>query len=83
MVSMCANPECGADFLYMYEGQIFLIQQLDKTIRPFWLCNRCAAEMEVVCGPLGTAKVVPKSSSRSRKQPGSEALTQGPRERVS
>jgi hypothetical protein len=61
MVSHCANPECGADFLYLHDGEVFLIQLPDKTVECHWLCRSCAPNMHVVYMRSEGVKVVPRA----------------------
>jgi len=59
MVSKCANPQCGAAFLYLHQGKLFRIEtdagwpqdppdpSARKPIRRleyFWLCDDCGAD---------------------------------------
>lgn len=61
MVSNCANPECGADFLYLHEGELFVIKLPDETVQLSWLCPLCAPYMNVVCDADGEVRVVARS----------------------
>jgi hypothetical protein len=52
MVSECANPRCGAQFLYFGEGKLLAIRR--QAISPsgshvefFWLCGDCAKHMDL------------------------------------
>ena len=60
MLSKCANPGCGARFLYLNRGKLFRIprqaadgskENLPDNKKPtqrleyFWLCSECAGEM--------------------------------------
>jgi hypothetical protein len=49
MVSQCANPECGAPFLYLRHGKLFKIERPGFSARHsrveyFWLCGNCAGK---------------------------------------
>jgi hypothetical protein len=52
MVSQCANPECGAPFLYLRHGKLFKIERPGYSARHsrveyFWLCGNCAAKEKI------------------------------------
>lgn len=52
MVSQCANPACGAQFLYFGEGQLLTVRRpahahTESCVEFFWLCGACAAKMTV------------------------------------
>lgn len=48
MVSQCANPGCGAPFLYFRDGRLFAVPRRNATsIEYFWLCDDCAEQMEL------------------------------------
>lgn len=52
MVSECANPGCGAQFLYFGEGKLLTIRrQTGSTsgwqVEFFWLCGDCARHMDL------------------------------------
>jgi hypothetical protein len=61
MVSKCANPDCGAEFLYLHEGELFVIELPDKGVKHSWLCPSCAPHMRVAYDPSEGAKVVSKA----------------------
>lgn len=47
MVSQCANPKCGAPFLYLREGRLIALRhraqpRLPERVEFFWLCGKCA-----------------------------------------
>jgi hypothetical protein len=58
MLSKCANPACSARFRYLRQGRIFNLEiralssddlgQTGYRVEHFWLCDPCAAVMEVV-----------------------------------
>jgi hypothetical protein len=56
VLAKCANPACGAHFLYLHEGRIFNFPFSDDgtpgkglgRVEHFWLCGRCAASLTVV-----------------------------------
>lgn len=65
MVSQCANPACGAQFLYFGEGQLITIRRpahdhTESNVEFFWLCGACAAEMTFEISPDGSANLVPR-----------------------
>jgi hypothetical protein len=62
MVSFCANPECGAEFLYLHEGELFVIELPHDGVECYWLCAACARDLRVVYNLPEGAKVVPKAT---------------------
>jgi hypothetical protein len=87
MVSFCANPDCGAEFLYLHEGELFVIELSHNGAEYYWLCPSCAHDMRVVYDPSEGAKVEAKSdildAARStvlraiKKPAGSETVYKG------
>lgn len=61
MISYCANPDCGAEFLYLHDGEVFVIELPDRSVRYYWLCKLCAGRMRIVYNRADGAKVVAKS----------------------
>jgi len=61
MVSHCANADCGAEFLYLHEGELFVIELPDNGVEDYWLCPSCAPYVRVVYDPSEGARVVSKS----------------------
>lgn len=52
MVSECANPGCGAQFLYFGEGKLLAIRRHTSStsgshVQFFWLCGDCARHMDL------------------------------------
>lgn len=52
MVSQCANPDCGAPFLYLREGKLFVVPRTGTSanhskVEYFWLCGNCAAKLKI------------------------------------
>ena len=65
MVSQCANPECGAPFLYMREGRVVVIQRRSPSpskqmVELFWLCGLCADHFNLEFSLDGDATVIPR-----------------------
>jgi len=60
MILNCANPNCTADFLYLYEGEWILIELPDRTVQRYWLCGACAPHLCVVFDPMEGITVVPR-----------------------
>jgi hypothetical protein len=56
----CANPECGADFLYLYEGELIVFELPDRSVKKYWLCGACAPRMRVMYDPSEGVKIVAK-----------------------
>ncbi len=51
MVSSCANPECGAPFLYFGSGRLYVFEpdeDSDFRVESYWLCGKCAARLTLV-----------------------------------
>jgi hypothetical protein len=52
MVTKCANPDCGAPFLYLRHGRLFAIPRPGASLRAanieyFWLCGNCAGRLTI------------------------------------
>jgi hypothetical protein len=52
MVSRCANPDCGAPFLYLRQGKLFVMPRPGFSARHsrveyFWLCGNCAGNLTI------------------------------------
>jgi hypothetical protein len=49
MVSQCANPGCGAEFLYFHDGRLFAAPRRNSPagIEYFWLCAHCARNVDL------------------------------------
>ena len=64
MVSQCANPECGAKFLYFRDGQVVAVEPRENSpksaVELFWLCNDCVQRMRMKVGPNGCMNLVPR-----------------------
>jgi hypothetical protein len=60
MLFNCANPECSAEFLYLYEGELIVFELPDRTVQKYWLCGACAPRMRVEYDPAAGVKVVAK-----------------------
>ena len=63
-VSNCANPDCDAEFLYLHEGELFVIELPDKNVAYYWLCPSCATNLRVVFDPVEGARVIAHLDSR-------------------
>jgi len=82
MVSQCANPACGAQFLYFGEGQLITVRHRaslagEPTVEFFWLCGECATEMRLEVELDGAMNLVPRAvhagpASRPLKEVGYE-----------
>jgi hypothetical protein len=60
MLFNCANPECSAEFLYLYEGELIVIELPDRTVQRYWLCGACAPRLRVLYDPREGVKIVAK-----------------------
>jgi hypothetical protein len=75
MVAKCANPECGAPFLYLRQGKLFAIPRPALSVRAtrleyFWLCGNCSGTLTI--DPLSETGV------RSAPYPESRAAAEHP-----
>jgi len=61
MVTNCANPNCDAEFLYLHEGELFVIELPDKVVAHYWLCPSCTRHMRLVYNPTDGVRLVAKS----------------------
>jgi hypothetical protein len=75
MVSQCANPNCGAPFVYLREGKLFVIPRPSlparhSTVECFWLCKNCARKLTITSSHDCEVHVVPGPANRAGlKQP--------------
>jgi hypothetical protein len=65
MVARCANPECGAPFLYLRDGKLFAMPRPSASVRAtrveyFWLCGNCAGKLRVDSFLEGRVPPVPR-----------------------
>ena len=74
MVSQCANPGCGAPFLYLRDGRLVAIRRAGTTssgsVEFFWLCGTCATHLKIEIAVNGSMNVVPRPQtgpSRSKE----------------
>ena len=63
-VANCASPECDAEFLYLHEGELFVIELPDKSVAYYWLCPSCATNLRVVFDPAEGARVIANLDNR-------------------
>lgn len=69
MVSACANPKCGAEFLYFGEGQVIAVPRQGKSLTQskvefFWLCGKCASHLNLKVALNGIIDLVPRQAAR-------------------
>lgn len=64
MLLNCANSKCPAQFLYLYEGELFILQLPNRTVERYWLCKACSPFMRVVYDLAEGVKVIPKGVAR-------------------
>ncbi len=67
MLFNCANPDCSAEFLYLYEGELILMELPDQTVQKYWLCGACASHMRVVYDPSEGIKIAAKKAAESQR----------------
>lgn len=65
MVSECANPGCGAQFLYFGEGKLIALPRQRSSpsgsrVEFFWLCGDCARHLSLEVTVDGHMNVVPQ-----------------------
>jgi hypothetical protein len=60
MLLNCSNPNCPAEFLYLYQGEWIVIQIHGQVLQRYWLCGACSRSMAVIYEPSEGVKVVPK-----------------------
>ena len=60
MVSNCVNPECTNEFLYLRDGELFVVRS-QHSVEYFWLCPECSVEYRVVYEPKRGALIVAKT----------------------
>lgn len=70
MVSQCANPECGAPFLYLREGRLFAFSQRssspsNSTVEYFWLCGKCAEKLRIAFSNDCGVRLAPRLADRA------------------
>jgi hypothetical protein len=71
MVAKCANPDCGAPFLYLRQGRLFAVPRPRASVRAtrfeyFWLCGNCAGRMTIDSRGEGGVRPAPWSGSEQR-----------------
>lgn len=68
MVSQCANPECGAPFLYLREGKLIALRSrngstTDYRVEVFWLCGSCVNHLQLEMSDAGKFTFTPKAET--------------------
>ena len=69
MVSQCANPGCGAQFLHFGQGQLIAVPHRGKlltesTVELFWLCGLCASHLHMEVALNGAMNLAPRQPAR-------------------
>ena len=67
MLSSCANPECGAEFLYFRQGQLVPVprratSETGSNVELFWLCGKCASHLDLQVALDGGVNVVSRQT---------------------
>jgi hypothetical protein len=77
MLSKCANPSCSAQFIYLREGKLFVMEHSAKPrlklhgpvlakpasrLEHFWLCGRCSESFTLIYQAEHGVQVVAKES---------------------
>jgi hypothetical protein len=70
VVSQCANPDCGAPFLYFRHGKLIALRHRGETapaarVEFFWLCGECANHITLEVKLHGGMNLIPKTGSRA------------------
>jgi hypothetical protein len=65
MLLNCTNPNCSAEFLYLYEGELFLIELPNRAVERYWLCRECSQSMGVIYDASQGARMVPRDVARN------------------
>jgi hypothetical protein len=65
MLSECANPGCGAQFLYFGEGKLLSVRRRvssfsGSNVEFFWLCSECSRHIDVETTLTGEPDFVPQ-----------------------
>lgn len=68
MLLSCANSNCPAEFLYLYQGQLFLLELPNRTVERYWLCEACAQSMRVVYEPAEGIKIIQRDAVRNPRK---------------
>lgn len=64
MVSHCANPECGNEFLYLRDGELFVIKsQQQPSAHYYWLCSSCASHLRIINDPSHGVLISPRPAT--------------------
>ena len=68
MVSQCANPGCGAQFMYFGEGKLVAVRRpaaspAQATVEFFWLCADCAMHLNLAVPVEGAPMIVPRAGT--------------------
>jgi hypothetical protein len=69
MLLTCANPNCPAEFLHLYEGEWIVIELPGQKLERHWLCGACARSMAVIYEPSEGVKVLPKDTLKKSVEP--------------
>lgn len=91
MVSHCANPDCGNEFLYLRDGELFVVKsQQQPSANYYWLCSSCASHLRIINDPRHGVLISARSATAEldggaipaaiRKAPKSEVQEDASRE---
>jgi hypothetical protein len=64
----CANPNCQAEILYLYEGE-WIVIELPSEIQRYWLCGACSPSLCVIYKPSKGVRVVLKDMGKKSPEP--------------
>lgn len=65
MLLSCANPNCPAEFVHLYEGEWIVIEVPGQVLQRRWLCGACSRSMTMIYETGEGVKVVPKDTLKS------------------
>ncbi len=68
MVSNCVNPDCTNEFLYLRDGELFVVKS-QQSVEYFWLCSSCAKKYQVVYDGSGRPQLVAHDDNLPSKKP--------------
>jgi hypothetical protein len=65
----CANPNCPAEFLCLYESEWIVLEAPGQMLQRYWLCGACSQSMSVSYELGEGVKVVPKDMLKKSPKP--------------
>lgn len=62
MVNQCMNPTCHTEFRLLNSGDLYAVDRPDGDTEFFWICARCAKNLELHLDRFGDVILVRKGS---------------------